>query len=115
DDVRPDAASVLAHAPPLILVVTVTQREVELALRLLARLRGGRREHAEVLADDLVRRVPLESRSARVPGDHVTLYVEHEDRVVGDVVDERAEPPSVAGGRTRIRVPALSLGGRCHR
>lgn len=40
------------------------------------------KEHREVFTDDLVRRVPRETRRTRVPGDDAAAGVEHEDRVV---------------------------------
>ena len=45
-------------------------------------------EDREVLADDFVGLVPLESLRASVPGRDTAIAIEHEDCVVGDVIHE---------------------------
>src|SRR5207244_9478246 len=46
----------------------------------------------EVLADDLVRRVPLDPLRSLVPARNVSLGIQHEDRIVFHTGDHQAEP-----------------------
>ena len=48
-------------------------------------------EAREVLADDLVGLVAVDPLGALVPGHHVAVGVEHEDRVVAYVLDQEVE------------------------
>ena len=48
-----------------------------------------RKEAGEVAADDFLRAVSGDSLGAGVPGDHLAARVQHEDRVVIDLVEER--------------------------
>src|SRR3954468_5332323 len=46
-----------------------------------------------MLSDDLRLRVSLDALRAGVPARHLPARVEHEDRVVGDALDQQAELP----------------------
>src|SRR5262249_51741298 len=87
----PEAAAVLAHAPPLGIV---------------ASLAGGGREHdrwqpggaiflgveaREMLAEDFLRRVALEPLGAGVPVGHYAAWIEHADGVVHHAFHQHAE------------------------
>jgi hypothetical protein len=52
----------------------------------------GREEDREVLTEDLLGRVALEAGRPLVPQGDAGVGVEHEDRVVRDVLHEQAEP-----------------------
>src|SRR5207237_2630094 len=80
DDVRPEAAAVLAQAPPLFFVDAGAAGDLELALRVVRLLVSLGIENREVLADDLGWRVALDPLGAGVPGDDVPGRVKHEDR-----------------------------------
>ena len=64
--------------------------DLEGARRLAALLLLFGVEAAEVLANDFARRVAVNPLRARVPVGDVAFGIEHEDRVVGDALDEQA-------------------------
>jgi hypothetical protein len=86
--VGPEERAVLAHPPALFLDVAVVTLGGEHLRGLAGSDVVGRVELGEVLADDLVRLVALDAFRSGVPGEHVTLRVEQEERIVGDAVDE---------------------------
>ena len=93
DHARPEARAVLANPPALGFVAARLPGRLE-------RVRGhagvevlGGVEAAEMLADDFVGRITLDSRGARVPVGYAPVRVEHVDCVVGDALDEQPEPP----------------------
>src|SRR6185369_897801 len=60
DDVRPEAAAVLSHAPPFVLELSYTRGDLELVIRKTFRDLLGGIEDREVSTDDLPGRVPLD-------------------------------------------------------
>jgi hypothetical protein len=91
DDAGPEARAVLAYAKALVLEAPLAEHRREDRLRPARGALLGRVEDGEVLSDDLLRLVPLDLLRAEVPGGDVPGRVEHEDRVVGDGVDELVE------------------------
>jgi hypothetical protein len=91
DDRRPEAATVLAHAPALFFepAVGADEREDGFGLAGGAVLSGE--EHRVWLADDFIGRVTLDSLRTGVPGRGPTLLVDHEDGVVDDLLDQEPE------------------------
>ena len=91
DHEGPELGAVLANAPPLGLVATLARRRRQRPCRYAggAVLLGV--ERAEMVPDDIGRRVTLDALRARVPGGHDAVRVELEDRVIHDGVDETAE------------------------
>jgi hypothetical protein len=117
DDVRPEQRAVLADAPALVLEAPELGRALELDLGPAARIRLGRVEHREVLADDLGSRVALDAPRAGVPRQHVAGGAQHEDGVVGHALDERAEELRLDGlgpARGRVRLHGCVVRVRKH-
>ena len=112
DDVGPEARTVLAYAPALLLVAPGLGRRRELARRLPGvRVRLGV-EDREVAADDLFGLVALETRGARTPCADAATGVQHEDGVVADALHHEAEPLLRA---QQLLFCPLSLGDIPHR
>ena len=63
-------------------------------------------EAAEVLADDFRRRVLVDALRAHVPVGDVAVLIEHEDRVIGDALDDHAKAP-LAFDQRLLRLAAL--------
>ena len=105
DDVGPEAAAVLADPPALLLVAAVAQRQLELVLGVPRLLDLGRVEDAEVLTDDLVGGVALAALGSRVPAGDAALGREHEDRVVGDGLDQQPEALLARAQRLLLLAP----------
>src|SRR5205807_4324818 len=70
-----------AHAPTLLLASAVADRRVQDEPRLLLTLLL-REEDREVPAENFRRLIPLDMLRSFVPGDHVSVGVEHEDRII---------------------------------
>src|SRR4051812_791046 len=107
-DVRPEPLAVLADPPSLLAVAPLANGDLELALRLAGGFVLFRVEDREVLSDDLLGLISLDSLRTRVPGRNRPVLAEHEDRVVVDAVDEFLEPIVVVA-RTRGRSVAARL------
>ena len=105
-DARPEQALVAPHAPALDDVLALVGGDLEGARRLAALLLLLGIEPAEVLADDLGRRVLVDALRAHVPVGDVAVRVEHEDRVVGDALDHHAKAPFAFHQRL-LRLAAL--------
>ena len=88
DDVGPEARSVLAKPPPLVLEPAISRRGHELHFGLSGGDVLGGIERGEVPSDDLVRLISLEVRGAGVPREDVAARVEGEDGVVANAGDE---------------------------
>src|SRR5690242_18114626 len=88
-DICPEARSVLAEAPALVLDPTRLRRDVELPRRLARVDVGLGVKDREVLADDLRFAVALEPRRAGIPRAHDAALVEEKDRVVRHALDEQ--------------------------
>src|SRR6185312_17461521 len=67
DDIGPEAAAVLAHAPALGLEPALGERRLERALRHAQRLVLRRVQHREMLPDGFVGAVKLDARGAEIP------------------------------------------------
>src|SRR5207248_7938754 len=65
----------------------------------------GRVEAAEMLADDVLGRIALDALGAGVPVGHPPFWVEHEDGVIGDSLDE--DPEGALGLEQRLLGLAL--------
>ena len=92
DDMGPEAAAVLAHAPALGLELAGLARRRQRTGGKAGRAILRRIELREMPADDLWRLVSLEALRAGVPARDVAFGVEHVDRVVGDRADKQLEP-----------------------
>ena len=84
DDVGEEARTVLAHAPGFRFEPAVPQRRFESAQRHSGCLVLGGIEDAEVAPDDLVAGIALDSFGAFIPGQHLAVAIDQEDRIVGD-------------------------------
>ena len=73
------------------LVLALRERGLERELRLAACAILFGVEAGEMLADDLVGRIALDTLRARIPVGHMPLGVEHVERMVADALDERPE------------------------
>ena len=91
DDVRPEAAAVLADAPAFFLEPSFALGGLKRLLRLAgcAILLGI--ELREVLADNLVREIAFDPLRAGIPVGHAAFGVEHVDGVVGDALHQQPE------------------------
>src|SRR5205085_9420056 len=69
DDVRPEARSVLTHAPPFVFDTSLRARDLQFMLRFVIRLVFLGIETREVASDDLARLVALDPLCALVPWD----------------------------------------------
>ena len=90
---RPELALVAPHAPALDGIFALVGGDLERARRLAALLLLLGIEAAEVLADDFRRRVLVDALRAHVPVGDVAVAIEHEDRVIGDALDDHAKAP----------------------
>src|SRR5579875_2585587 len=91
NDISPKPACVLANAPAFNLAFAGAS-----CLLQHARGKAGqsillRIEDGEMAADDLIGGVALDSLSAGVPAGDIALGIEHENGVVGNRFDQKAE------------------------
>ena len=105
-DARPEQALVAPHAPAFDDAFALVGGELERARRLAALLLLLGIEPAEVLADDFRRRVLVDALRTHVPVGDVSVPVEHEDRVVGDALDDHPKAPFAFHERL-LRLAAL--------
>src|SRR6185312_10682019 len=84
DEVGAEALAALAHAPVLGLVAAVLARDAERPLGHAGGALLWRIEDREMLADDFVGGVALDTLRAGIPIADIAVAVEHADRVVGD-------------------------------
>ena len=89
--VRPENVAVLAHAPAFLFVGAVLRRKPQFMVGPHFLLCGLGVEDREMPAYDLVGAIPLEPDCTRVPGQHDSRRVEHEDRVVLNGFDQQTE------------------------
>ena len=101
-----NAALVAPHAPAFGSILALVGGDLERARRLAALPLLLGVEAAEMLADDLGRRVLVDALRARVPVGDVAVRIEHEDRVVGDALDEQPKAPFAFHQRL-LRLAAL--------
>ncbi|HEU4579628.1 MAG TPA: hypothetical protein VFS67_15325 [Polyangiaceae bacterium] len=87
-DVRPEPRAILPDAPALALEASLALGHLQLRVADRFPVDLRRIEHREVLADDLLREIPLDALGPRVPGGDAAVEVEDEDRVVPDALDE---------------------------
>src|SRR6267143_1733728 len=88
DHVGPEAGAVLAHAPTFVFHTSLRRRSLQQVLRPSAGYVLGCVEDRKMLADNLLGAVPLGALGAWVPRCHASGWIEHENRVVGDAIDE---------------------------
>ena len=81
-----------AHPPALGRVPPLLRRRAEFAGRLAAGDVLGREEERVGQADDLGVGIAEDAFGPGVPADDRAVRIEHEDGVVGDALDEQAEP-----------------------
>jgi hypothetical protein len=89
DDVRPEAAAILAHPPAFAFKRAIPRRGLQRPLRQSRPPIGLGVEDREMLAQDLGFLVALEAACPGVPACDIALGVEHVDRVVGDRLDQQ--------------------------
>src|SRR5207249_10936406 len=113
DHVGPEAGSVLADAPPLLLVPALSLGDLELPIRLSVPGIVGRVENGKVPPDYLVGSVSLDPLRALVPRDDDARGIEHEDRVVDHARNEQreliAEHPRLRGTQSPQHQPPMLL------
>src|SRR5271165_1497401 len=63
-------------------------------------------ELREMLADDLVRRVSLDPFRSRIPANHSTFRIEHEDRIITGSVHQQTKSLFTTA-KSRLRLLAL--------
>ena len=85
--IAPEAATILADAPPFCLIASLGGGLCEQGTRHAIRLIFMAKEAGKVLSDDLVAGVALDPLRATIPGRHEALGVEHIDGVIGDCID----------------------------
>jgi hypothetical protein len=88
DDVGPEARTVFTKPPPFIFDPSDFAGGLELTDRLAGGDVFGAIKPGEMLADDLARCVSVDLLCTRVPRGDPSFVIQHEDRVVGDTVDE---------------------------
>src|SRR5438093_1339293 len=81
---RPEARTVFPDAPAFVFEAAFLRRHPELVLGLFRLLLALGVEDGEMLSQDLIGGVTLETLRARVPRDHVPFRVEQKDGVVAD-------------------------------
>jgi len=88
---HPKAGAILADAPPLALKFALAARGFEHSFRHpgLAVFLGV--EHREVLPENILGRIALDSLGPGVPARHPAVRVEHVDCIVDDRLDEQLE------------------------
>jgi hypothetical protein len=109
-DVRPEVAAILAHTKLLPLVFPFAQSGLKRLPRLPALAVFRRVEAIEVATDDLLSLVALDARGPGVPRHHHTHRVQHIDRMVGDVLDQRSIPIRL-NWSLRVELAQLVVGG----
>src|SRR5262245_2578074 len=92
DDERPEAAAVLAHTPAFGFGPTIARRGLQRRGRHPGRAVLVAVEHAEMLPEDLVRRIALDAPGAGIPRRDDAVGVELEDRIVDHGVHQAAKP-----------------------
>src|SRR5204862_113362 len=107
--VGPKPRTVLAHAPPLVLVTAVALRHLQLPAGLALRRFFGRIERGEVRTEDLVGAVAFDALGAGIPARDAPVRVEHEDGVVSNALDQQAEAVHASAGGGDGRPFALRL------
>ena len=103
---RPEQALVAPHPPALDHAFALVGSDLEGTRRLAALLLLLGIEATEMLADDFRRRVLVDALRAHVPVGDVAVLVEHEDRVVGDALDDHPKAPFAFHQRL-LRLAAL--------
>src|SRR5687768_4628651 len=93
DDARPEARTVLADPPRLLLIFALRDGGGERPLRLAGGAVLVRIEAREMLADDLVGLVALDRLRPRIPVRDEAVRIDHVESVILDALDEGAEPP----------------------
>jgi hypothetical protein len=96
-----------------VIVTWAEKRRPSLRTRQPGRDVVGLVEPGELLAQDLVGRVPLDPFGARVPADHPAVGVEQEDGVVLHGLDQQTELVVSGHARPGPLLPALH-GGTLH-
>ncbi len=91
-DIGPKAGSVLAKAPVLFLEASRFRSDAQAGRGRSRGDRFRRVEAGEVLADDLLRLIPLDLLGTVIPARHATAGVEHENGVIAYAAHEEAEP-----------------------
>src|SRR5258708_38451161 len=89
NDACPEAAAVLSHAPRLGLVPALAGREFERARWETAFSILSRIQNRKVLTHDLRRRVTVCALGLGIPIGHISLAIEHDDRVLGNAFDQQ--------------------------
>jgi len=119
DDVGPEAGSVLAQPPVLVLEAAGQPCGLQLMLGPSAVEQLGGIEHREMAAHDFVRLVAVDLLRAGVPAQHQAVRIHEEDRVVGDRFDHHAivgiAQKRTAQGAQRRRRRRTRVGVVCHR
>src|SRR5215208_6045354 len=91
DRACPEPRSILAHKPVLFFGPAFAGRRLEVSLGPATLYLFFGEEHGEVLSDDLLRLIALETFGTSVPAADASLRVEREDRVVSHAFHQRAE------------------------
>jgi hypothetical protein len=91
-DMGHEGRAVLAQAQALLLVASDLARQSELPLRPAGRDPVLGVEHGEGPAHDLVRGPARDALRTGVPARDAAVAVQHDDREVGDGIDEETEP-----------------------
>ena len=91
DDVGPELGAVLTDAPPLVFEAADTRRDLQLVLRKALGHFVVRVEGRKVPADNFRCLISLDALRAGVPCRDVATWVEHEDGVITNGFDEKAE------------------------
>ena len=120
DDVGPEYGPILANPPAFVFEAALLARDSQLMVRPLASGRLGRVEHREMPPDDFGFRITLDVLGTGVPGDHMALRIEQEDRVIANIFDQQPEHLVAAEFRLRLAIvrhrPASRIPGkRCSR
>ena len=93
DEAGPERGLVAPHLPAFGSVLALIGGDMQRARRLAALPLLLGVEAAEMLADDLVRRILVDPLRAGVPVGHAPVGIEHEDRVIGDALNQQPEAP----------------------
>ena len=91
DDTRPKPGFIFSDPPAFLLVPACAQRGFEGTPGLVGFQVLGRIKPRKVLADNLLGRVPLDVLCAGIPVANMTIRIEHEDRMVGQALDQQPE------------------------